>query len=96
MVEAIRSVHAGKKYIPREIATRLADRMMRPDLTARELEILKMVSKGLTNKDIGHALGISSFTVKNHVNSIMEKLGVGDRTEAATISIQKGIVRIDN
>jgi DNA-binding NarL/FixJ family response regulator len=55
-----------------------------------------MVSKGLTNRDIGHALGISSFTVKNHVNSIMEKLGVGDRTEAATISIQKGIVRIDN
>jgi two-component system NarL family response regulator len=96
MVEAIRSVHAGKKYIPREIATRLADRMMRPDLTARELEILKMVSKGLTNRDIGHALGISSFTVKNHVNSIMEKLGVGDRTEAATISIQKGIVRIDS
>jgi len=96
MVEAIRSVHAGRKYIPREIATRLADRMMRPDLTARELDILKMVSKGLTNRDIGQALGISSFTVKNHVNNIMEKLGVGDRTEAATISIQKGIVRIDN
>jgi DNA-binding NarL/FixJ family response regulator len=96
MVEAIRTVHAGKKYIPREIAARLADRMMRPDLTARELEILKMVSRGLTNRDIGHALGISSFTVKNHVNSIIEKLGVGDRTEAATISIQKGIIRIEN
>jgi DNA-binding NarL/FixJ family response regulator len=96
MVEAIRNVHAGKKYIPREIATRLADRMMRPDLTARELEILKMVSKGFTNRDIGHALGISSFTVKNHVNSIMEKLGVSDRTEATTISIQKGIIKTDD
>lgn len=96
MVDAIRTVHAGKKYIPREIATRLADRMMRPDLTARELEILKMVSRGLTNRDIGHAPGISSFTVKNHVNSIIEKLEVGDRTEAVTISIQKGIIKTDN
>ena len=96
MVEAIRTVHAEKKYIPREIAARLADRIMRPDLTPRELEILKMVSKGLTNRNIGHALGISSFTVKNHVNSIIEKLEVGDRTEAVTISIQKGIIRVEN
>jgi DNA-binding NarL/FixJ family response regulator len=95
MVEAIQTVYAGKKYIPREIAARLADRIMRPDLTARELEILKMVSKGLTNRDIGQALGISSFTVKNHVNSIIEKLEVGDRTEAVTISIQKGIIRVE-
>jgi len=96
MVEAIRAVHSGKKYLPREIAERLADRVMRPDLTARELDILKMVSKGLTNRDIGHARGISSFTVKNHVTSIIEKLGVSDRTEAATISIQKGIIQLEN
>jgi len=96
MSEAIQAVHAGKKYFPVEIAARLADRMMRPDLTVRELDILKMVSRGLTNRDIGRALGISSFTVKNHVNSIIEKLGVGDRTEAATISIQKGIIRVEN
>lgn len=95
MVEAIRAVHSGKRYLPSAIAERLADRMMRPTLTARELDILKMVSKGLTNRDIGHALGISSFTVKNHVNSIIEKLGVGDRTEAATISIQKGIIHLE-
>lgn len=96
MVEAIRTVYADKKYFPRGIAARLADRMMRPDLTSRELEVLKMVSKGLTNKTIGQALGISSFTVKHHVDSIIEKLEVGDRTEAVTISIQKGIIRIEN
>jgi two-component system NarL family response regulator len=96
MAEAVQAVHAGRKHLPSAIAARLADRMMRPDLTARELEILKMVARGLTNRDIGHALEISSFTVKNHVNSIIEKLEVGDRTEAATISIQKGIIRVEN
>ncbi len=96
MVEAIRTVHGTKRYFPREIATRLADRMMRTDLTFRELEILTMVSKGLTNKDIGRVLGISNFTVKNHVNSIIEKLDVCGRTEAATTAIQKGIITVED
>jgi two-component system NarL family response regulator len=95
MVEAIRAVHAGKKYIPRDIAARLAERMMRTDLTPREIEILKMLSKGPTNKQIGHALGISENTVKNHVNSIIEKLEVSDRTEAATTAIQRGLISVD-
>jgi two-component system, NarL family, response regulator len=96
MVEAIRTVHSAKRYIPREIASRLAERMMRSDLTARELEILKMLSKGLTNKQIGHALGISDNTVKNHVNSIIEKLEVSDRTEAATTAIQRGLISVED
>jgi two-component system NarL family response regulator len=96
MVEAIQTVHAAKRYIPREIASRLAERMMRSDLTARELEILKMLSKGLTNKQIGHALGISDNTVKNHVNSIIEKLEVSDRTEAATTAIQRGLITVED
>jgi DNA-binding NarL/FixJ family response regulator len=96
MVEAIRAVHGEKKYFPHDIAVRLADRMMRRDLTARELEVLKMVSKGLTNKTIGQVLGISSFTVKNHLNSIIEKLEVCDRTEAVTTSIQKGIIKVED
>jgi DNA-binding NarL/FixJ family response regulator len=96
MVEAIRTVHAGKRYIPREIAARLAERMMRTDLTPREIEILKMLSKGPTNKQIGHALKISENTVKNHVNSIIEKLDVSDRTEAATTAIQRGIISVDD
>ena len=96
MVEAIHTVHAGKNYIPREIASRLAERMMRTDLTAREIEILKLLSKGPTNKQIGHALGISDNTVKNHVNSVIEKLEVSDRTEAATTAIQRGLISVDD
>jgi two-component system NarL family response regulator len=96
MVEAIRVVHLGKRYIPRNIALRLAERMMRTNLTSRELEILKTLSKGLTNKQIGHALGISDNTVKNHVNSIIEKLEVSDRTEAATTAIQRGIITVED
>jgi two-component system, NarL family, response regulator len=95
MVDAIRTVHGGKKYFPRDIASRLAERMMRSNLTAREIEILKMLSKGPTNKQIGRALGISENTVKNHVNSIIEKLEVSDRTEAATTAIQRGIISVD-
>lgn len=95
MLEAIRTVDAGKRYIPRQIAQRLAERMMRTELTARELEILKMLAKGPTNKQIGHALGISDYTVRNHVNSIIEKLEVSDRTEAATTAIQRGIITVD-
>jgi two-component system NarL family response regulator len=96
MVEAIRSVHSGKRYIPRPIAARLAERMMRTNLTLREIEILKMLAKGPTNKQIGHALGISDNTVRNHVNSIIEKLDVSDRTEAATTAIQRGIIAVDD
>jgi len=95
MVEAIKTVHSGRRYIPHRIASRLTERMMRSNLTARELEILKMVVKGLTNKQIGRVLKISSHTVRNHVNSIIEKLEVSDRTEAATTAIQRGIIEID-
>lgn len=96
MVEAIRAVHAGKRYIPRHIASRLAERMVRTNLTARELEILKLLAKGPTNKQIGHALGISDNTVRNHVLKIIEKLEVSDRTEAATTAIQRGLITVDN
>lgn len=95
MVEAIRAVRAGNRYIPRRIASRLAERMTRSNLTARELEILKILTKGLTNKQIASALGISDNTVRNHINSIIEKLEVSDRTEASTTAIQRGIVDVD-
>jgi len=95
MIAAIRTVHGGKKYIPQEIAARLAERMMRTDLTPREIEILKMLSKGHTNKQIGQSLGISENTVKNHVNSIIEKLEVSDRTQAATTAIQRGLITLE-
>lgn len=92
MIEAITSVHGGKRYIPRHIAARLADRMMRSSLTTREVEILEMLAKGRTNKEIGSALNISDNTVRNHVISIIDKLEVSDRTEAATAGIQRGII----
>jgi two-component system, NarL family, response regulator len=92
MVEAIRAVHSGKRYFPRDIAARLAERMMRTELTPREVEVLKMLARGLTNKEIGSALKISGNTVRNHVNSIIEKLEVSDRTEAATTAILRGII----
>lgn len=92
MIEAIHAVHNGKRYFPRDIAARLAERMMRTDLTPRELEVLHMLARGLTNKEIGSALEISGNTVRNHVNSIIEKLEVSDRTEAATTAILRGII----
>jgi len=92
MIEAIRAVHNGKRYFPRHIAARLAERMTRTNLTARELEVLRMLARGLTNREIGYALNISGNTVRNHVNSINEKLEVSDRTEAATIAIHRGII----
>jgi len=96
MLEAIAIVHAGKRYIPSQIAARLAERMLRSNLTARESEILEMLAKGLTNKQIGSALTISENTVRNHVNSIMEKLEVSDRTEAVAVAIQQGIIQISD
>lgn len=92
LMEAIRSVHAGKTRIPAPIAQRLAERMGGPSLTNRELEVLKLIVSGNSNKDIGTELSISEATVKTHINSILSKLGVSDRTQAATTAIQRGIV----
>jgi DNA-binding NarL/FixJ family response regulator len=96
MLEAIRAVHAGKRYFPRHIAARLAERLMRTNLTARELEVLKVLARGLTNKEIGRVLNISGNTVRNHVNSIIEKLEVSDRTEAAITAIDRGLIEVRN
>jgi len=92
MIAAIFAVGAGKRYIPRHIAARLADRMMRSDLTARELQILELLAQGSTNKQIGIALEISDNTVRHHVNNIMEKLQVSDRTEAVATAIRSGVL----
>src|SRR5579863_3371312 len=80
VIDAIHTVHAGRRYFPSGIAARLAERLMRSDLTARELEVLHMLARGLTNKEIGNALQISGNTVRNHVNSIIEKLEIGRAT----------------
>jgi two-component system NarL family response regulator len=94
IVTAIQSVYRGKNHISSPIAIRLAERMVRWALTPRELEILEMVVRGLTNGQIGNALRVSENTARNHVNSIIRKLGVSGRTEAATAAIQQGLVRL--
>ncbi len=94
IVAGILAVHAGKQYFPPAIAARLSDRNHRSSLSPRELEILELLSKGLTNKEIGQAFGISKHTVRNHINNITQKLDVTDRTEAASVAIKQGIITV--
>jgi two-component system, NarL family, response regulator len=93
IVGAIEAVIRGGKYFPENIAALIAEREERSSLSPREIEILEMVSKGLTNKEIARVLEISQYTVRNHINHISAKLDVGDRTEAATLALQQGIIR---
>lgn len=92
IVSAIREVASGKLHFPHAIAARIAERECRTGLSPRELDILRFIAKGLTNREIGHALQISQFTVRNHVIHILEKLEASDRTEAVSIAIQHGII----
>jgi DNA-binding NarL/FixJ family response regulator len=95
LTEAIRAVFAGKSKIPPIVAEKLAGRMGGPALTTRELEVLKRIVAGRSNKEIGGDLHISEATVKTHINSILSKLGVSDRTQAATSALQRGIVHLE-
>ena len=95
VVEAIRTVHAGRRVIPPAVATRLAEYTPRVDLTAREREILAYVARGYSNKDIARAIGRTDETVKIHLKSVFAKLGAADRTEAVTVAIQRGIIHLD-
>ena len=92
ILEAIYRVYSGSTYFPKRVADRLSERRSRPDLSKREVEILEFVCKGFTNKEIASALQLSQFTVRNHVNNITSKLEVTDRTEAAFVAIQTGVI----
>lgn len=94
VLDAIRKVHAGKKAIPPDIATRLANHMSDEALTDREVEILQQVAEGNRNRDIADRLFISEGTVKVHIKHIMEKLGANDRTQAITIAVRRGIIHL--
>jgi two-component system NarL family response regulator len=94
LLDAIRAVHAGKTRIPAIVAERLANRMGGSELTARELAVLQLIVGGKSNKEIGSALSISEATVKTHINNLLSKMGVTDRTQAATAAIQRGIVHL--
>jgi len=94
LLNAIRAVHEGRRYLPPSVAAALAAQMPRPDLSARELQVLELIVRGLANKQIGYTLTIAEHTVKNHVKNILSKLGVQDRTQAATAAIQRGIIHL--
>ncbi|HXU80457.1 MAG TPA: response regulator transcription factor [Polyangia bacterium] len=93
--DAIRLVHAGRRYIPPEIADRVIPGAAAEELTEREVEVLRRIAEGLSNKEIGEQLGISESTVKTHVNHLLEKLGVTDRTKALVLALKRGLVHID-
>jgi DNA-binding NarL/FixJ family response regulator len=94
LVEMIRMVHAGVKYIPTEIAAQLAEHMGEETLTKRELDVLQKIASGKRNREIADLLFISEETVKGHVKHIIEKLGANDRTEAVSIALRRGIIQL--
>jgi DNA-binding NarL/FixJ family response regulator len=93
LVKTIRLVHAGRAYLPPAVAATLAAHATRPELTARELEVLGLIVRGMGNKQIASELHIAEYTVKNHVKNVLSKLGVDDRTQAATSALQRGIIQ---
>jgi len=94
LANAIRAVHSGSKYLPDAITRTLAERPPQSELSARELEVLELIVKGRSNREIGDNLGISEATVKWHVNIILSRLGVTDRTQATVAALQRGIVHL--
>ena len=94
ILEAIRQVYSGSTYFPPNISKQLAQRLTRVELTTREMEVLRWAAQGLRNREIGEKLFISENTVRNHMISLMAKLGTTHRTEAIAIGIQRGLIRL--
>jgi DNA-binding NarL/FixJ family response regulator len=95
VLSAIRAVHRGERVIPQAVAARLAEFTPRFDLTPREVEVLQLVARGLSNRDVATAIGRTDDTVKVHLKNIFAKLGVADRTEAVTLALSRGILHLD-
>ena len=96
LIRTIRSVHSGRSYIPPAIAVKLAERLGTEELTPREFDVLEQIVHGKSNKEIATELEITEATVKTHINSLLGKLGVTDRTQAATAAIQRGLVPLES
>ncbi len=94
VLQAIRAVHAGRRVVPPEVAGKLTEHFGQVALTPRETEVLRLVARGLANKEIAEQLGTAAGTIKMHVQNILEKLGASDRTQAVTIAIQRGILHL--
>ena len=95
LLHAIRQVREGKRYLDPVVGPLLAEHLTHRPLTSREVEVLKMVAKGMGNKEIASVLNIAEVTVKLHVSHVLEKLNVKDRTEAATAALKRGIISLD-
>jgi two-component system NarL family response regulator len=95
LLAAIRNVSLGRKYIPADIAQMLSENLGREELTPTETNVLRMIVGGMSNKEIAFALDVTENTVKSHVQNIFGKIGVSDRTSAATTAIKRGLVRVD-
>jgi len=95
LINAIRAVHAGQRPLPPEIASRLAERIPRSELSPRELEILRLIARGGSNREIATTLAISEGTVRVHASNIFAKLGCGDRAQAVSEAFQRGIIHIE-
>jgi DNA-binding NarL/FixJ family response regulator len=94
LLEAIRVIHGGDRYVPPEIATRINGRVL-SQLSPRELDVLKLVAKGLSNKEVGSELHVVEGTVKVHLTNILAKLGVSDRTQAILTAVKRGIIQLE-
>ena len=95
LIDCIHGVHAGRTLIPPEIAAKIAERVGTSALTAREIEVLRLVAEGIPNKGIATALSISESTVKTHISSLLSKLDAADRTQAVTIALRRGLLRLE-
>lgn len=96
LMEAIRAVCAGRRWVSPGIEKQLAEGVAHQPLTSRELEVIRLLARGLTNREIAHVFRISESTVKNHVNHLLMKLEVADRTEAVSFCLSRGIVRVED
>lgn len=95
LLRAVREVHNGGQYVDPIVADHLAQRQSHRSLSSREVEVLRLVANGLGNKEIASALNIAEVTVKLHVSHVLEKLSVKDRTQAATVALQRGIISLE-
>ena len=94
LLNVVRSVHAGRRHIPTEVAARLAEHLGDEDLTTRELEVLRFIRDGYRNKQIADQLAIAETTVNFHIKNLVDKLGANDRTHAVTIALRRGLLQI--
>src|SRR5262249_42343493 len=94
LLGVIRSVHAGRRHVPSEVAARLAEHLGEQGLTGREAEVLQLIRDGFRNKQIADRLGISEATINFHVKNLVDKLGANDRTHAVTIAVRRGLISI--